>query len=195
MKNFWNTFLLCFEILSWITNIDLILHLQWNVVITIPIPLNRRNFIRQQLQGAGVVIGTRGRKPGNVGQLSRLTARHFPTKILPKPGTTRSNPTRKCTVCFPAERQLRQEAGLPPIGRPGRESSYECRECGVGLCVDPCFRLYHTHKYPVLAYKRLRAQEEWYWDAILVLKLVYMFADPLCQESSSHGWIPCTKGQ
>ena len=63
----------------------------WNVVITILIPLNRRNFIRQQLQGAGVVIGTQGRKPGNVGQLSRLTARHFPTKILPKPGMTRSN--------------------------------------------------------------------------------------------------------
>ena len=87
----------------------------WNVVITILIPLNRRNFIRQQLQGAGVVIGTQGRKPGNVGQLSRRTARHFPTKILPKPGMTRSNLTRKCIVCFPAERELRQEAGLPQL--------------------------------------------------------------------------------
>ena len=106
---------LCFQILSWITNIDLILHLQWNVVITILIPLNRRNFIRQQLQGAGVVIGMRGRKPGNVGQLSHPITHHFLTKILPKPGTVQSNPTRKCTVCFPAERELRQEAGLPQL--------------------------------------------------------------------------------
>ena len=34
------------------------------------------------------------------------------------------------------------------------ESSYECVTCAVGLCVDPCFKLYHTNKDFISAYKR-----------------------------------------
>ena len=57
-------------------------------------------------------------------------------------------------MCFPGEHAIRQMLGLEAVSRPGRESSYECVICAVGLCVDPCFRLYHTNNDYIKAYKR-----------------------------------------
>jgi len=62
----------------------------------------------------------------------RLTARHFPTHI-PASGK-KSQPTRKCKVCSSAKMR--------------HETRYMCLDCGsVPLCVDPCFRLYHSVKF------------------------------------------------
>ena len=63
----------------------------------------------------------------------RLTARHFPACI---PATEKkANPTRLCTVC-----SRRTDGRGKKICR---ESRYYCPDCGVGLCMAPCFRDYH----------------------------------------------------
>ena len=62
----------------------------------------------------------------------RLTARHFPSHI--PASEKKSQPTRKCKVCSSAKMR--------------HETRYMCLDCGsVPLCVDPCFRLYHTVKF------------------------------------------------
>lgn len=64
---------------------------------------------------------------------ARLSGRHFP-KLIPETAE-KSNPTRRCAVCSA------QKVGRKAIRR---ESRYYCQECGVGLCVVPCFEKYHT---------------------------------------------------
>lgn len=85
-------------------------------------------------------------------QPTRLGGHHYPSKI--PPGPKKKNRTRKCAVCFPGERAIRQMLGMEAVSRPGRESTYECVHCAVGLCVDPCFKLYHTNNDYISAYKR-----------------------------------------
>ncbi|XP_055924618.1 piggyBac transposable element-derived protein 4-like [Argiope bruennichi] len=63
----------------------------------------------------------------------RLTERHFP-KLCSK--ETGEKVRRRCFVCShsrknPPKRQM---------------SYYECKDCNVGLCVDPCFQIFHTKK-------------------------------------------------
>lgn len=65
----------------------------------------------------------------------RLTGRHFPSAV-PDHGIKRKNPVRICKVC-----SLKTNENGKRIRR---ESRYECVECNVGLCVDPCFKIYHT---------------------------------------------------
>lgn len=61
---------------------------------------------------------------------TRLTGRHFPSIV---PATdNKKNSTRRCCVC--SAKGVR------------KESRYCCQECDVGLCVDPCFRIYHTQE-------------------------------------------------
>ena len=59
----------------------------------------------------------------------RLIGRHFPSLYKP----TRKNRTRRCVVCTANDKR--------------RETRYECKDCNVGLCVEPCFRIYHTELY------------------------------------------------
>ena len=77
---------------------------------------------------------------------SRLQARpgHYLSKI--KPRGAKKDITRTCVVCGPAERKQLQAAGIRKK-RAGRESAYECTDCGgKALCVEPCFHLYHTQE-------------------------------------------------
>ena len=73
---------------------------------------------------------------GRVGvRVSRLTARHFPSPIPPLPNTAR--PRRRCHVCSHTQQRLRS-----------RQTTYfMCIECGVPLCVHPCFGEYHTLRH------------------------------------------------
>lgn len=59
----------------------------------------------------------------------RLIERHFPS--LYKPPSKNRN--RRCVVCTANDKR--------------RETRYECKDCNVGLCVEPCFRIYHTELY------------------------------------------------
>lgn len=58
----------------------------------------------------------------------RLSARHFPDLVTST--SSKKNASRRCAVC--SMKKIR------------RESRYQCTECDVGLCVQPCFRIYHT---------------------------------------------------
>lgn len=104
-----------------------------------------------------------GMSPRSVGRPStaaepimRLQGQHFPMKIVA--AGRKKNISRACVVCSPAERELLERAG-EKRKRPGRESSYQCDNCKTALCVDPCFRLYHTYKDYNAAYKARKAAE------------------------------------
>lgn len=58
---------------------------------------------------------------------TRLTERHFPTYT-----SKGKNKVRRCAVCSKNNRR--------------RKSRYECKECNVGLCICPRFKIYHTIK-------------------------------------------------
>ena len=81
---------------------------------------------------------------GNEENMRRLSERHFPTHI---PQTTKKEyPTRRCVVCCSSLK--RGHAATR------KESRYQCVPCNVGLCVDPCFEIYHTCKEYKLAFQR-----------------------------------------
>ena len=73
-------------------------------------------------------------RPGRTPPLARLTERHFPD-IIPATEKKKS-PTRVCVVC-----SQKRDANGKKIQR---ESRYFCPDCNVGLCVAPCFKIYHT---------------------------------------------------
>ncbi|KAI4503957.1 hypothetical protein M0802_001360 [Mischocyttarus mexicanus] len=58
----------------------------------------------------------------------RLIGRHFPSQYT----SAGKNKLRRCVVCSKNDKR--------------RESRYQCEECGVGLCVVPCFKIFHTEK-------------------------------------------------
>lgn len=61
----------------------------------------------------------------------RLVSRHFPSKYT-NPTGMRQNGRRKCVVC--SKHKMRTE------------TRFQCKDCNVGLCIEPCFLLYHTKK-------------------------------------------------
>jgi hypothetical protein len=65
------------------------------------------------------------------GASNRLTGKHYPVKIPSTPA--RKEPFRRCAVC-------RREKGVR------KETKFYCPKCpkNPGLCVDPCFSIYHT---------------------------------------------------
>ena len=65
----------------------------------------------------------------------RLKACHFPS-TLPNNSSGTRKLRRKCHVCL-----------LPAVGQPKRsDTTFCCAECDKALCIDPCFRMYHTVK-------------------------------------------------
>lgn len=71
--------------------------------------------------------------------LDRLTGRHFPAYILPKPGAKRVHPLHDCVAC-----------NLPKKKRTGfvrKQTTFCCNQCEVSLCVPVCFEVYHTKKF------------------------------------------------
>ena len=101
----------------------------------------------------------------------RLNGHHFPSKVPPNDPQKKNVRCRKCAVCLPGERAIRQMLGLPPVTRPGRESSYECSTCGVHLFVDPCFRIYHLYKDFIGAYKSYIVQKEGGGDGVVTVMI------------------------
>jgi hypothetical protein len=60
--------------------------------------------------------------------MPRLLERHFPERIPPT--ERKSRPTKRCVVCYKKKRR--------------RETVFWCPDCVVGLCVEGCFKTYHT---------------------------------------------------
>ena len=71
-------------------------------------------------------------KPSNGMTPLRLTERHFPSLVPPT--EKRKNAMRKCIVCTNTKVGVKNR----------RESQVMCEPCDVGLCISPCFGIYHT---------------------------------------------------
>lgn len=70
---------------------------------------------------------THGR-PSTEPQPARLAGRHFIEKIPPT--GKKSRPQRRCVVCSSHGKR--------------RDTVYWCPECEAGLCLEECFKTYHT---------------------------------------------------
>ena len=62
-----------------------------------------------------------------------------------KKGGRRKHPSHSCFVCNDSREAL-SDAGLGDSYKPKKFTSYWCSICKCALCIDPCFRLYHTQK-------------------------------------------------
>ena len=74
-----------------------------------------------------------------------LVDRHFIEPIPGQGGGRRKHPSHTCFVCNVSEEAL-SDAGFGDSYKPKKFTSYWCSICKHALCIDPCFRLYHTEK-------------------------------------------------
>lgn len=58
----------------------------------------------------------------------RLLERHFPERIPPT--EKKARPTKRCVVCYKHNRR--------------KETVFWCPECEAALCVEECFKAFHT---------------------------------------------------
>ena len=114
----------------------------------------QRELVKELVRNSGIShsLTPRGRPRRSAEGLTCLqVGGHFPEKIL---GTgKKSNITRACVVCFPAQKKILKRTG-DKRKRPGKESSFQCSVCKVALCMQDCFQLYHTVEDYVAAYIR-----------------------------------------
>ena len=68
---------------------------------------------------------------------NRLSERHFPSHIPSSLGAKRSKPSRPCFVCAKIPR-------VEGIAVSKKWSSFWCEECKKVLCIEFCFKTYHT---------------------------------------------------
>ncbi|XP_022780491.1 piggyBac transposable element-derived protein 4-like [Stylophora pistillata] len=112
----------------------------------------RRELVKELVRNSGIShsLTPRGRPRRSAEGLTHLqVGGHFPEKIL---GTgKKSNITRACVVCFPAQKKILKRTG-EKRKRPGKESSFQCSVCKVSLCIQNCFQLFHTVQDYVAAY-------------------------------------------
>lgn len=93
----------------------------------------RLDLVDRLIEKYGSVNKTKGR-PGILPNPLRLTERHF-LDIIPS-NEKKLRPTRQCFVCC----SKRNDNGK----RIRKETRYFCPDCDVGLCLSPCFKIYHT---------------------------------------------------
>lgn len=77
--------------------------------------------------GAAVKRPTIGR-PTTEPRPSRLVERHFIERIPPT--EKKERPQRRCAVCSKANVR--------------KDTYFWCPDCNVGLCIEPCFKSFHT---------------------------------------------------
>jgi hypothetical protein len=92
-----------------------------------------RSLLEQNLRNDLSKHSVRRGRPSNEPTPIRLISRHFLSFIPPT--ESKQHPTRCCYVCAHTKSES---------NRTRSESRYECTICDVALCVDPCFRVYHT---------------------------------------------------
>ena len=74
-----------------------------------------------------------------------LVDRHFIDPIPGQKWGRRKHPSHACFVCNVSKEAL-SDAGFGDSYKPKMYTSYWCSICKCALCIDPCFRLYHTEK-------------------------------------------------
>ena len=113
----------------------------------------RRTVVKELLESSCEVPVVADPELPGAEVLMRLSARHFPKKVKPKPGAKKLNPARLCVVCSTSTGK-RKTVG---DGRRRKETTCECRKCNVGLCWTPCFEFFHRYKDYKAAWRRWNA--------------------------------------
>ena len=74
----------------------------------------------------------------------RLSPHHFPRKFRTVATCKRKVPTKRCRVCNFSKQKL-LHFGYNGIKLPVKYTSYTCDKCeNMPLCIEPCFKLFHT---------------------------------------------------
>ncbi len=101
----------------------------------------------------------RGLPPDPSDMHSRLVERHFMEPLPPKDGTKRKHPSRDCFVCKSIKSEDLSETCVNESGKDFRRSTcYWCPTCKRNLCINPCFRIYHSEED--YSYARVKYLEE-----------------------------------
>ena len=74
-----------------------------------------------------------------------LADKHFIEPIPGQEGGRRKHPIHACFVCNVGKEPL-SDVGYEDSYKPKKYTSYLCWICKCALCIDPCFRLYHTEQ-------------------------------------------------
>ena len=114
----------------------------------------RKECVKEMIEAAS---GEKPQQADQVGEeiLMRLTARHFPRKVAPKPGAKKLNPARICVVCSTTTGKRK----APGDGRRRKETTCECPKCNVGLCWQPCFGIFHQYRDYQGAWRKWNARQ------------------------------------
>ena len=113
-----------------------------------------------------------------------LVDRHFIEPIPGQEGARRKHPSHSSFVCN-VSREALSDAGLGDSYKPKKFTSYWCSICKHALCIDPCFRLYHTKRTTQVKYWKLL---ERVWS--LFNKMLNMFKQMLnmSNEATQSKW-------
>ena len=74
-----------------------------------------------------------------------LVDKHFIEPYQAKKGVGRKHPCHACFICNVSKEAL-LDAGFEDSYKPKKYTSCWCPICKCALCIDPCFKLYHTEK-------------------------------------------------
>ena len=74
-----------------------------------------------------------------------LVDKHFIEPIPGQEGSRRKHPSHACFICNVSKEAL-SDATFGDSYKPKKYTSYWCAICKCVLCIDPCFRLYHTER-------------------------------------------------
>ena len=101
--------------------------------------------VMKQMTGVDVTAPGSSRRPPVSLEYQRLSGQHFPHKTIVE--SQKNRISRSCKVCIPPKHEIDRSSNAPKKSKQHEhESSYECAQCMVTLCIDPCFRFYHQHK-------------------------------------------------
>ena len=75
---------------------------------------------------------------------TRLSGKHFISKLDTVVGSKRKAPARKCKVCnFTCEQLTHYSHNNLHLSN--KDSSYGCKTCSnINLCITPCFKIFHS---------------------------------------------------
>lgn len=112
----------------------------------------RRELVKELIRSSGISsFNPRGNPRRSAEGLTHLQAGgQVQEKNIQGTGK-KSNITRSCAVCFPAQKKILARTG-EKRKRPGKESSFQWSVCKVAFCIQDCFQLYHNVQDYVAAY-------------------------------------------
>ena len=79
--------------------------------------------------------------PPSLPDIARLMGRHFAESIP----STKKQLRCKCIVCVSCETLIAKRHNTPKGRRIGNKTQFQCKQCHVALCIQPCFKYYHVY--------------------------------------------------